>query len=304
MGKLISVTTGMARPLALILATAAAACSGVDGADSPATTPAPEPPPYFSQSPQEIADLIYSGLYRVPEGFYSELSEPPPPGASEVITLHLKNTHIVSAEVVAPHLENREIGGAAGPDAGAAGYELCTDDWAEALAWSDDVARRARSYSDLVATNVEPRFFEFVRVPRSNPTALLRHRVFQCAYLDRSSADVESFSGSGGQLNRRPVTPADARELAEYLWHFTPYNNYGSAILKSAGESSNGSLGHDLTIATLTRAQVPGTCDRIDVLLWTHAIDSATGTISRTLSLITSFQSREDSGEATLCEMP
>lgn len=200
-------------------------------------------------------------------------------------TSHLKSTHMDAAGAVST---------------ATAGYELSTDDWNQALEWSEQATRMA-SYGDLVATNAEPRFFEFVRVPRATRTVLVRQRVFKCAYLDRGAADMQSLSGEGGQLNRQPLTLVDVRELAEYLWHFTLYNNFGSAVLVSSGDSPGGALAHALTIENLERASSPATCDRIDVLRWTHTVDPATGAITRTLATLASLYARESDGLATLC---
>lgn len=281
--------------LALILLCTATACGGGGGSDAAASAPVvgssgnaagstPDPLSRpFTQSDQEIADLIYSGRDRTPEGFYAE---PPPMGASYVTTSHLKSTD-VDADGVASTTT--------------AGHELCTDDWNQALEWSEQAGTRMVRYGDLVATNAEPRFFEFVRVPRENPTALVRQRVFKCAYLDRSAADMQSLDNEGGTLNRQPVTPADVRELAEYLWHFTLYNNFGSAVLVSSGEETSGAVAHGLTIASLSRAPSPTACDRIDVLRWTHTVDPATGAITRNTATLASLHARESDGRATLC---
>ncbi len=250
----------------------------------------PDPPLRpFKQTDQEIADLIYSGRNRTPEGFYAELAAPPPAGVSHVTTTHLKSTHVDSPGPVSVQ---------------SGGYELCTDDWNQALAWSEEAATQMDSYGDLVATNAEPRFFEFVRVPREIRTALVRQRVFRCAYLDRSTADTQSLVGAGGTLNRRPLTPDDVRELSEYLWHFTPYNNFGSVVLTSSQDASRGALAHALIIAHLARAPTAAICDRIDVLRWTRAVDPVTGAISRSMATLASLYAREGSGRATLCDAP
>jgi hypothetical protein len=150
--------------LAVIVTCVVTACGAGQATESASVTPAAGPARPYPQTDQEIAGLIYSDSDRTPSGFYAELAEPPPAGVTEVITLHLKSAH---------------------PQ----GYELCTDDWSQALEWSEQITARMSAYADLVATNAVPRFFEFVRVPRRNPTALLRHRVFRCAYLDRITAN-------------------------------------------------------------------------------------------------------------------
>ena len=42
--------------------------------------------------------------------------------------------------------------------------------------------------------------FEVIRVPRADVTAMLRHRVFRCDYVDRSSTDLRADAGSAGAM--------------------------------------------------------------------------------------------------------
>src|SRR5688572_2156271 len=111
----------------LIAVLATAGCGG--GAPE-----AQEPTRFYPHSDQEIARLVYSGTPRTPEGFDLE----PDTGASYTSTTHLKN--------------------------GDSRYELCTDDWSQALAWEEGAASQQPDAPDLVATNAEARYFEFIRV--------------------------------------------------------------------------------------------------------------------------------------------
>lgn len=279
----------MVRTLMLIgVVTSVAACGGGGSDAGDSTSQPPHAPPAvstpantsasrpFPHSDLQVADLIYADT-RTPADFYTEHTRS---GASYVATTHLKQRDL---------------------DASAPRRELCTDDWNEALSWSETVTTGRATYADLVATHSEPRFFEFERVPREAPSALLRQRVFKCAYLDRSSAEPETLAGSGGRFNRRPATAQQLRELTEYLWHFTPFNNFGNAVLASA---PSGTSGHAIVIATLTRASAQQNCDRIDVVRWTHTLEGATGAITRTLTALATLHAREGQGVVTLCEAP
>jgi hypothetical protein len=234
-------------------------------------------------SDQEIADRLYQGRDRTPADFYQESVLPSPTSYS---TTHIRNTMVASARSAAP---------------GAEVYELCTDDWNEALAWSEEAARNMPVYADLTETNTNERFFEFVRArPQANwPPE--RQRVFRCSYLDRSTADLRTFEGPGGALHRTSPTAADVKELAEYLWQFTLYNNFGNAVLASSGRAANGAVEHALTIATLVRSATPGTCDRIELVRWIHSVDAGTGVITRHLEPVRHIYARESGGLATLC---
>jgi hypothetical protein len=268
--------------LAALAAVILSACGG-GGGDSAAPTPtASAPSRPVEQSDLQIAESVYGNGPRTPAGFYSD---PAPSGYGYVSTMHVKNTN-VDTTVAAPEPL----------------YELCTDDWNEALAWSELSAQHDPQYSDLVATNDDPRYFEFGRVRQGDPTFYVRARVFKCAYLDRSNANLRDATGPAGTLNRRPLTAAELRDLTEYLWQFTQYNNVGYAVLKSSGSSSSStSLTHTLHIGSLARGGLSDTCDRIDVMVWRHKLDTASGAMELELATLWSFGAHEAGGVVTLC---
>lgn len=239
-------------------------------------------PPAQSGYEKSVATHVYAGTPRTPAGFYSE---PTPAGATgPVATLHLKNADVIPA--------------ANGPR-----YELCTDDHAQAIQWSEMRPSFNGAYADMVEIGSDERLFEIVRVPRTDTTARLVHRVFRCSYLDRSSTDLDAASGAAGTFNRRPLDPADLRTVSEYLWRFTGFNNADHIVLSSeATSASAGRIAHTIEMARLTRAATSSECDRIDVLRWTHSMDMATGAMQRDLQTIRSFRARRDGlGEVTIC---
>lgn len=267
--------------LAALTAVLLTACGG-GGGGSPAPAPtASAPPRPVTQSDLQIAQSVYGTEPRTPAGFYSD---PPPSGHDYVATMHLKNAD-VDATIVAPQPL----------------YELCTDDWNQALAWSELGARNSPQYSDLVETNDDARYFEFGRVRQGEPTFYVRARIFKCAYLDRATSDLRASAGAAGQLNRRPLTAAELRDLSEYLWQFTQYNNIGNAVLASSGSASTSALTHTLYLGRLARDGVSSTCDRVDVLAWRHVLDTATGQMELEVSTLWSFGAREAAGVVTLC---
>jgi hypothetical protein len=111
-----------------------------------------------------------------------------PPGLTgPLVTLHLLNTDL-------------------GATAPTPRHEVCSNDAAEALACQEQRSSWQGSYADLVETNASERLFEFVRVPRADPTARLRHRILRCAWLDRAATDLDLDSGAAGALTRRLET--------------------------------------------------------------------------------------------------
>ena len=235
------------------------------------------------QSDLQVAQDLYRDTRRTPQGFSAD---PSPSGFDYIATVHLKNTDVEPTS-----------------SAGQPQYELCTDDWLTAFEWSEQVARRQTVYADLTATDEDPRYFEFDRMRSGNPSVYTRNRVFKCAYLDRSDADIRLSAGPAGTLNEKSRTADELRRLSEYLWRFTPYNNYGHAVLQSSGgTASGGKLSHTLTIATLVAQALSRDCDRIDVTAWRLSVDVATGDLQLNQRSLRSFGARNDFGSVQLCD--
>jgi hypothetical protein len=267
--------------MAVVAAVVLSACGG-GGGDSSAPAPAASAPPRpVTQSDLQIAHSVYGTGPRTPAGFYSD---PPPSGHDYVSTTHLKNADVDAAAVAPQPL-----------------YELCTDDWSQALEWSELGAQSSPQYSDLVETNDDPRYFEFGRVRQGDPTFYVRSRVFKCAYLDRASANLRATAGAAGTLNRRPPTAADLREMTEYLWQFTRYNNVGYAVLQSSGSSTTGTLTHTLHMGVLVRGASSSSCDRVDVIAWRHTLDTMTGNLQVESTTLWSFGAKESAGVVSVC---
>ncbi len=263
-------------------------CSGGGGQQAPsAATPtavAPDTPAVtrpIVQSDLQIAEAIYAADVRTPPGF---LSDPAPSGHPYATTEHLKNQSLSTAQ-----------------DASAPLFELCTDDWNQALEWSETSARAARAYAELVATQEDTRYFEFGRVRSGEPSTYLRSRIFKCSYLDRSVADLHAAAGPAGALKARPLTAQELQHLSEYLWQFTTYNNFGSAVLSSAGEAASQGLAHTLHIAH--RALINERCDGIDVIAWRHHLDANTGALTLETRTLWQFGARERAGLVELCTL-
>ena len=137
------------------------------------------------------------------------------------------------------HLKNTDL--ATGPQAISPIYEMCTNDLAQAIDWSERQATWQGQYSDLVEVRSDARMFEVVRVPRADVSAMMRHRVFRCDYLDRSGTDLRADAGAAGSMNQRPLTAVELEKLAEYLWQFTMFNNSDYAV-ESSTTASSGSI--------------------------------------------------------------
>src|SRR3954470_24620356 len=159
--------------LVVVLSTMFAACGGGGGGSAapvsnaqPSSVPAApvSPAPSTGAGDLSLADRVYKGTQRTPDGF---AVEPRPANVTGPLsTRHLKNTDF-----------------AGGPQAMSPSYEVCTNDMAQAIAWSESQAMWNGQYSDMAEVHGDAHMWEITRVPRADPTALLRHRVFRCDYL-------------------------------------------------------------------------------------------------------------------------
>ena len=278
------------RLLILMLSATLAACGGGGGgAAAPASTSAPQSvsPPSTSQAPStsaadvSLADRLYKGTQRTPDGFAVEAR--PASVSGTLSTRHLKNTDF-----------------ATGPQAISPTYEVCTNDMAQAIAWSESQAAWNGQYSDMSEVHGDSRMWEVVRVPRADVTAMLRHRVFRCDYLDRANTDLRADSGAAGSMNQRPLTTGELESLAEYLWQFTMFNNADTAVESSSGASGGGSLTHTIRMGQLVRG-VSGACDSVQIVDWTHTMDTTTGALTRSLTTVRTYKAKSVGGGAELC---
>ncbi|HRX89734.1 MAG TPA: hypothetical protein P5528_09835, partial [Steroidobacteraceae bacterium] len=267
------------------------ACGGTGSSDTDGSatinTPGSAPPRSPSQStalPAEdlaIATRLYRGDERTPPGF---VVEPRPANVLGLVsTRHLRNTDIDS-----------------GTPNNAAHFELCTNDTAQAIEWSEQNAAWNGQYSDLVQVDDNARYIEVSRVPRADVTALLRQRVFRCDYLDRSGSDLRVEQGTAGVLRVRPIDGSVLRTLVEYLWQFTPQNNANYVVVSSASDTSATHLSHQLELGELIRATASG-CDTVRVSDWTHTADVTSGALHRSVAVTRSFSVRDGAHGAEAC---
>jgi hypothetical protein len=227
----------------------------------------------------EIASLIYSDSQRTPAGFYSE---PVPTFSGYVATSHLKTTDLNDNAVLR--------------------YELCSDDFNQALQWSETANGVSGGNAALTGNESTEQYFEFDRLRAGTPQGYLRQRVYKCAYLSRSTVDLQVSSGDAGTLNARPLDAATLKHVSEYLWQFTAYNNFGNAVLSSSGDMISNNLAHSVVIATLTRATTAGSCDAINVVDWKHSVDTATGALTLSVTPLFTFRAQESGGAVSVCE--
>jgi hypothetical protein len=278
--------------LGLMVLAFLAACGGGGGAATPSSsTPAQPvvdaPPPAVPSTPSTIdADLalasrLYKGDERTPAGF--DVEARPSNVTGTLSTRHIRNTDL-----------------ATGPQAISPTYELCTNDMAQAMDWSERQATWNGQYSDMAEVNADSHMFEIVRVPRADPTALLRHRVFRCDYLDRSGTDLRADAGDAGDMNQRPLTSDELESLTEYLWQFTIFNNADYAVQSSMRSATGAMLVQTIRMGELIRG-ASGSCDTVQIVDWTHTMSSTDGSLTRTVSNVRSFQVKNELSGVASC---
>jgi hypothetical protein len=268
-----------------------AACGGGGGGSAAPASSAPQnvtAPPVSSPTPPSthaadlsLAGRLYKGDERTPAGF--EVEARPASVAGTLSTRHLKNTDL-----------------ATGTQAASTTYEVCTNDMAQALDWSERMATWGGQYSDLAEVRSDSQKFEVIRVPRADPTAMLRHRVFKCVYLDRSSTDLRADTGSAGAMNQRPLTAIELEALSEYLWQFTMFNNSDFAVESSSGAVGNGALVHTIRMGQLQRG-ANGACDQVQISDWTHTMNATDGSLTRSLTNVRSYRVKNVGGAVESC---
>ena len=283
----------MRKLLVVLCASTLAACGGggSGGTAAPAAVnsqpasaqaaPVVSAPPSTAAADLTLASRLYKGDERTPAGF--DVETRPASVVGTLSTRHLKNTDF-----------------ATGPQGISATYEVCTNDMAQAIDWSERQATWQGQYSDLVEVRSDTHIFEVVRVPRTDVTAMIRHRVFRCDYLDRSNTDLRVDVGAAGSMNQRPLTADELEKLSEYLWQFTLFNNSDYVV-----ESSTRSISGDALVQTIRMGQLvrgaAGACDTVQLSDWTHTMNAADGTLTRALTNVRSFQVKSTSSGATSC---
>jgi hypothetical protein len=260
---------------------AAPSSSSNSQAASVPTPPVVSAPPPTATADLELAARLYQGDARTPSGF--DVEDRPSNVAGTVSTRHLKNTDL-----------------ATGPQAISPIFEICTNDMAQAIDWSERQATYQGQYSDLVEVRSDARMFEVVRVPRADVSAMLRHRVFRCDYLDRSSTDLRADAGAAGSMNQRPLNADELEKLAEYLWQFTIFNNSDYAVESSSTVVSGGNIVQTIRMGQLVRGTAGG-CDSVQLVDWTHTMSSTDGSLTRSLSNVRSFKVQSSGGTAQAC---
>lgn len=236
----------------------------------------PQPDVAVTSDDLAIAALAYAPDQRVPAGFHAE---PARYADRSEFVFHVRTSDLGNPVV-------------------SADYEVCSDDFAEALQWSADSAV-ARAYATTLSGNLETAwFYQFERPLANDPSGIVINRVFKCATLDRSSADN---AGNAGQLTKRPFAADDLKFVSEYLWHFSVYNNALHAVLSSVPGTDGTGLTHTLQRVQVETGAGADGCDRIAIWDWVHSADAG-GRLRSEQRFVRAFDARFEFGSVALCD--
>lgn len=272
----------VATPLLILLMPILAACGGSESthtapltgntgsANQSITTPADS----------QIATLIYDSSYSVPTGFFvDERSD-----TNRSYTVH----HI---------LDN------------SSSYELCTNDYAVALAWeeADNASRSVQGY--YVESYDNARYFEFVReLSYENDVGNVDDltspgfaRVFKCNNTNRNGVDRSLLSGYAGVLNTRPLNTESVRVFTEYLWQFAFFPTSRKKVIASVATQTDTTLRQTLLLA-FSSTQGVDRCDLVEVAEWQFSADRDSGEVTKTFEIIRRFEAKLVSGVVELCD--
>jgi hypothetical protein len=250
-----------------------AGCGSGDGGDTPSDAERA-----IVESRLHVARRLY-GSDEPPSWFEARM---PRPTTGFIRTRHIQSTHLDSSA--------------------SSRYEVCTDDVATAIDWSQTLVRRDGGPTAILLVETTDRYHEIQRHEPTTPEAWLHDRVFRCDYVVREGSDLDRATGPAGRLTM-PVADAPAlRALVQYLWLFTPYHNPQHVLLAEQSSETSRTLSYRLRVARLVRGGGAGGCDRIEEFEWVHDLDRGTRQLSRHESgAIDAFDVRIEGGSPYLC---
>jgi len=235
----------------------------------------------YKGSDYEIITKVYTDQ-RTPDGFYQESL----PDTWYTIR-QLKNTDLL--EGVVP--SSTPV------------YELGTDDFTEALNWSETIALQQAVYEQLVDTTETDQYFQFTRFSPGTPDYTHYSRVFKSSSLDRSGYDLGNPGIYLGMITWQPLTAEQVKYVIEYLWTFTFNNNYGNAVLESYTEETDSEFIHTMTEARLTMDYADN-CDTIQIFESQYSVQKTDGMIFQVEYLIREIYSERIGNDYQVCEQP
>lgn len=170
-------------------------------------------------------------------------------------------------------------------------YELVSDDYVEAMGWSEQAAGHDVTYKQLVDNNETMLYQQFTRVDPASPEFIQLHRVIKASVLDRTGVD-DYYKG---RITIADMTAAQVKLILEYLWTFTYDNNTGNAVLVSYTTETDDEFIHIMQQARLHMSYAES-CDTIEVYDIRYTVEKASGFIWKN-EVLTSVISAKRTGD-------
>lgn len=264
------------RAIAIFSLLGLAACNSQDTGDQPSVS---EVQQRVLPSDSEILLAVYDNRYQTPDNFY--------------VDEHANTTESYSLY----HVKDPSVS-----------YELCTDDYQQALAWEVSDNERRQVNGVYVDSYENDRYFEFVR-ELSSPddignigdlTSPGYSRVFKCSYVNRDGVDRNLRDGYAGTLNVRPLSKDVIRDFAEYMWQFTFFWPAQKTVLNSFSDDRIDTYQHTLVLGFIT-SQGYDRCDLIEVVDWVFTVDKNDGQVTKDFTRLYQFEAQLISGLPEKC---
>jgi len=185
-----------------------------------------------------------------------------------------------------------------------ADFELSSDDFTEAMQWSEVMAGKQPVYHQLVDVSESELYYQFARVAMGSPTTTEYDRVFKRSMLNRDNAESQAIK-SGEQAFLGIIPPVrqsehNIKQVIDYLWSFSESNNYGYAVVSTAFQAYSDHYRYMLTEAQLDTATGTG-CDRIQIMEKRYDISRSTGRIRYSIVPVGVLWAQPDSQGGSLC---
>lgn len=230
-------------------------------------------------SNHDIATALYFDE-RTPVGFYQETLQ----AESYYAISHVKNTDLV------PQVNRASM----------VSHELSSDDFSEALAWSEQAANMQIQYKQLVDNSETTLYHEFKRSVPTSPEFVSIQRVFKAGMLDRSGVDFAQNQNYYGRFTTDSLNGKLVKWVVEYLWTFTNENNFGNAVLSSHTVENDNEFVHILLQARLSFNYDAG-CDDIEVFESRYTVSKASGFIIKNTSSLREVRAQRVGAQISIC---
>ncbi len=229
----------------------------------------------------KIARALYFDL-KTPAGFYQEDVQ----DAASYSISHIKNTSLL------PVVDRDE----------SSSYELSSDDFAEALAWSDQAAEYQLSHKQLIDNTETWLYHQFTRFDPDSPQFIHLHRVFKSSMLDRNGViRSDEDSSYKGRITMLDMTAEKVKFIIEYLWTFTLSNNFSNAVVESYTIETDSAFVHIMEQARLDLSHSES-CDQVKLFEMRYTVAKDSGFIWKEKVLMREFSAKRIGDYLEICD--